>query len=104
MRKPLFLAAFAAACLAGTAVSAQTLRIALASEPTAVDPHYHDLTPNNALAQHIFDSLVRQDEQRSVLLELDDSIQALRQQVPDSPELIRLTGIYYNLLRQWTQT
>ena len=49
-------------------------------------------------------SLVRQDEQRSVLLELDDSIQALRQQVPDSPELIRLTGIYHNLLRQWTQT
>ena len=49
-------------------------------------------------------SLVRQDEQRSVLLELDDSIQALRQQVPNSPELIRLTGIYHNLLRQWTQT
>ena len=40
---------------------AQTLRIALASEPTAVDPHYHELTPNNALALHIFDNLVRQD-------------------------------------------
>ena len=66
MRKPLFLAAFAAACLAGTAVSAQTLRIALASEPTAVDPHYHDLTPNNALAQHIFDSLVSQDEKQKL--------------------------------------
>lgn len=66
MRKPLFLAAFAAACLAGTAVSAQTLRIALSSEPTAVDPHYHDLSPNNALAQHIFDSLVRQDEQQKL--------------------------------------
>lgn len=49
-------------------------------------------------------SLVRQDEQRNVLLELDDSIQTLRQQVPDSPELVRLTGIYHNLLRQWTQT
>jgi PKHD-type hydroxylase len=49
-------------------------------------------------------SLVRQDEQRSVLLELDDSIQALRQQVPDSPELVRLTGVYHNLLRQWSQT
>ena len=49
-------------------------------------------------------SLVRQDELRSVLLELDVSIQGLRLQVPDSPELIRLTGIYHNLLRQWTQT
>lgn len=49
-------------------------------------------------------SLVRQDDQRSVLLELDDSIQALRQQVPDSPELVRLTGVYHNLLRQWSQT
>jgi peptide/nickel transport system substrate-binding protein len=47
--------------------SAQTLRIALASEPTAVDPHYHDLTPNNALAMHIFDSLVLQDEQQKLL-------------------------------------
>ena len=66
MRKPIFLAAFAAACLAGTAVSAQTLRIALSSEPTAVDPHYHELTPNNALAQHIFDSLVKQDEKQQL--------------------------------------
>lgn len=49
-------------------------------------------------------SLVREDSQRSVLLELDDSIQALRQQVPDSPELVRLTGIYHNLLRQWSHT
>jgi len=45
---------------------AQSLRIALASEPTAVDPHYHDLTPNNALAAHIFDSLVLQDEKQAL--------------------------------------
>lgn len=41
---------------------AQTLRVALSSEPTAVDPHYHVLAPNNALAAHIFDSLVDTDE------------------------------------------
>ncbi len=50
------------ATMLSTPAMAQTLRIALASEPTAVDPHYHDLTPNNALAAHIFDSLIRQDE------------------------------------------
>ncbi|WP_175252979.1 Fe2+-dependent dioxygenase [Pseudomonas sp. BMW13] len=49
-------------------------------------------------------SLVRQDDQRELLLELDDSIQALRLQVPDCPELLRLTGLYHNLLRQWSQT
>jgi PKHD-type hydroxylase len=49
-------------------------------------------------------SLVREEQQRNLLLELDDSIQALRQQLSDSPELVRLTGIYHNLLRQWSQT
>lgn len=66
MRRTTFALALASAALSPMAVSAQTLRIALASEPTAVDPHYHDLTPNNALAQHIFDSLVRQDEQQKL--------------------------------------
>ena len=36
MRQPLFAAALAALSLSATAASAQTLRIALASEPTAV--------------------------------------------------------------------
>lgn len=50
----------------GSPAMAQTLRIALASEPTAVDPHYHELTPNNALALHIFDNLVLQDEKQAL--------------------------------------
>jgi len=49
-------------------------------------------------------SLVRDDAQRALLLELDDAIQALTRQLPDSPELSRLTGVYHNLLRQWSQT
>ncbi|MDR0251901.1 MAG: ABC transporter substrate-binding protein, partial [Brucellaceae bacterium] len=52
--------------LLSSAASADTLRIALGSEPTAIDPHYHDLTPNNALAAHIFEGLTRQDEQQKV--------------------------------------
>ncbi len=48
--------------LVAAPATAQNLRIALASEPTAIDPHYHDLSPNNALISHIFDGLVRQDE------------------------------------------
>ncbi|WP_349975877.1 Fe2+-dependent dioxygenase [Pseudomonas sp. WHRI 8519] len=49
-------------------------------------------------------SLVREESQRSLLLELDETIQALTLQVPESPELIRLTGVYHNLLRHWTNT
>ncbi|HEY5798426.1 MAG TPA: ABC transporter substrate-binding protein, partial [Bosea sp. (in: a-proteobacteria)] len=59
-------ALLASACLWTMPAMSQTLRVALASEPTAVDPHYHDLTPNNALAQHIFDGLTTQDEQQKV--------------------------------------
>jgi len=31
-------------------------------EPSSIDPHYHNLGPNNALARHIFESLVESDE------------------------------------------
>ncbi|MCY1285091.1 PKHD-type hydroxylase [compost metagenome] len=49
-------------------------------------------------------SLVREESQRAMLLELDESIQALTRQLPDSPELVRLTGLYHNLLRHWSNT
>lgn len=49
-------------------------------------------------------SLVRDEQQRSLLLELDETIQALTLENPDSPQLVRLTGIYHNLLRGWSQT
>jgi len=49
-------------------------------------------------------SLVRSDSQRSVLFELDLSIQQLSEEIPDSPALPRLTAVYHNLLRQWAET
>ncbi|GAA5088186.1 MAG: ABC transporter substrate-binding protein [Alcaligenaceae bacterium] len=47
------------ACAFASTAFAQTLKIGLASEPTAVDPHYHQTTPNEALISHIFEPLVR---------------------------------------------
>ena len=47
-------------------------------------------------------SLVRSDAQRRMLFDLDVSIQDLTQRVPDAPELVRLTGVYHNLLREWS--
>jgi peptide/nickel transport system substrate-binding protein len=50
------------AALWASAASAQELKIGLSAEPSAMDPHFHNLTPNNSLTKHIFDRLVDQDE------------------------------------------
>ncbi len=44
-----------------------TLTIGLSSEATAVDPHFHTLTPNNQIAAMIFDALVNQDETQQLI-------------------------------------
>lgn len=49
-------------------------------------------------------SLVGSDEKRSLLFDMDMAIQSLRKTVDDSPEIIQLTGVYHNLIRQWSQT
>ncbi|MGI9478819.1 MAG: ABC transporter substrate-binding protein [Hyphomicrobiaceae bacterium] len=56
------------ACMLGatTPSQAKDLTIALASEPTSIDPHFHNLTPNNSLAMHFFDALVIFDEKQNV--------------------------------------
>lgn len=43
------------------AAAAQTLRIAMAGETTAADPHNYALGPNSTLSQHIFEALTRVD-------------------------------------------
>ncbi len=54
------------------------------------------------------ESMVRSDDQRRLLYEMDMAITALRQQdlqrpagSGERPELVRLTGCYHNLLRMW---
>lgn len=49
-------------------------------------------------------SLVREQTRRMMLRELDESIQALAGQDAGNPEIIRLTGLYHNLLREWADT
>lgn len=46
-------------------------------------------------------SMVREDSQRRILYELDQSIQKLGSDVPDHPTIVELTSIYHNLLRSW---
>ena len=59
------LGAVAAVLLAGT-VGAADLRVGLKLEPSSIDPHYHNLGPNNSAARHIFDRLVHTNEKQQL--------------------------------------
>ncbi|MDJ0981389.1 MAG: ABC transporter substrate-binding protein [Kiloniellales bacterium] len=63
---PLRLAAgaLAAALVLPGTLAAKELTVGLASEPSSIDPHYHNLTPNNALAREIFDRLIMPDDKQ----------------------------------------
>jgi len=50
------------------------------------------------------ESMVRSDEQRRLLFDLDMNLLALRQQHGDGAETTALTGVYHNLLRMWADT
>ena len=50
-------------------------------------------------------SMVRDDGARTILFDLDRSIQAIAAvQGHDDREVIRLTGVYHNLLRRWADS
>ena len=54
----------AALFLAGTlSAGAQTLTMAVGAPVTSLDPHFHQLSPNNAVASMLFDRLVNTDAQ-----------------------------------------
>ena len=46
-------------------------------------------------------SMVRDNGERTLLFDLDSSIQRVSQALPDHPTPVQLTGIYHNLLRRW---
>jgi PKHD-type hydroxylase len=46
-------------------------------------------------------SLVRSAEDRALLFELDQAIVDLSRERPGDPALVKLTGVYHNLVRKW---
>jgi PKHD-type hydroxylase len=48
-------------------------------------------------------SLIRDAGQRGILFDLDSAIVKLNSEVPQSPALVVLSGVYHNLLRQWAE-
>jgi peptide/nickel transport system substrate-binding protein len=67
-KAPMVCAMFGMACsavaLAGPA-AAEDITIGVASEATSVDPHFHNLGPNNQLGFMIFDRLANPDERQN---------------------------------------
>ncbi|MFT3746229.1 MAG: Fe2+-dependent dioxygenase [Pyrinomonadaceae bacterium] len=46
-------------------------------------------------------SMIRDDGQRTLLFDLDQSIQRVSAKLPGDPTTVQLTGVYHNLLRRW---
>ena len=55
------------------AAGASDLTIGIGADVTAIDPHYHNVTPNNNVAAHIFDYLVLRDERQKPIPGLAES-------------------------------
>ena len=53
------------------------LVVALATPITALDPHFHNLTPNNGLGKHVFENLIKTDESQNLKPGLATSWKAL---------------------------
>lgn len=69
---------------------------------------HHHVTPVTSgvrLASFFWtQSLVPSEISRKTLFELDSAIQHLTADHPDHPSIAGLTGVYHNLLRQWSVT
>lgn len=87
-----------------------TQRIKLAAGSLVIYPSgsIHEVTPvtrGERLACYLFiQSVVKDTECRRLLYEMDLSLMDLRQRCGDAdPALVRLTGLYNNLLRRWSE-
>ena len=84
---------------------AQHIKLAAGSLVLYPSGSLHQVEPvtsgNRDVAVFWVQSMVRDVNQRSLLLQLDASIQALRARAPESPEIISLVSCYHNLLRMW---
>jgi peptide/nickel transport system substrate-binding protein len=63
----LFAPALIVLTIFATPSRAQDLVMGLGGNITSIDPHFHNLAPNNNIATHIFDRLVHQDGQQRLI-------------------------------------
>ena len=73
--------------------------------PASTVHHVTPVTRGERIASFFWiQSMVRDTSARAMLFDLDRSIQELTETAgPSAPALIRLTGLYHNLLRRWAE-
>jgi peptide/nickel transport system substrate-binding protein len=72
-----FFGAFLTTFLLAATANAADLTVGLSTPVTSLDPHFHNLTPNNSLGRHVFETLVKQDESQHMFPGLAESWKAL---------------------------
>ena len=73
--------------------------------PATTVHHVTPVTRGVRLASFFWiQSMVREDDRRSLLFELGTVLQRVEEALPEDPAMTRLTGVYFNLFRMWTDT
>jgi peptide/nickel transport system substrate-binding protein len=96
--RALILAGLATLAL-GAAASAQNLTMAVGAPVTSLDPHFHQLSPNSAVAGMVFDRLVNTDGQARPVPGLAESWQAI---APDLWEFRLRRGVRFHNGQEFT--
>ncbi|RTE66015.1 Fe2+-dependent dioxygenase [Amphritea opalescens] len=89
-----------------TQYGTQTIKLAAGDMVLYPSTSLHSVSPvtRGARVASFFwiQSMVRDSQQREMLFDLDSSVQKLTTELGAShPEVVNLSGIYHNLLRQW---
>jgi PKHD-type hydroxylase len=92
-----------------TPFGAQAVKLAAGDLVLYPASSLHRVTPvtrGERLASFFWiESLVADEGARAQLFDLDEAIQALQHTLePTDPRLLKLTGVYHNLLRRWART
>jgi PKHD-type hydroxylase len=66
--------------------------------------HVQPVTRGILAAIFWIQSLVRKNDDRQILLDLDIAIQRIRDVDPGDPSILSITDIYHNLLGRWSDT
>ena len=73
--------------------------------PSSSQHRVEPVTRGMRLASYLWiQSLVRDDNQRRMLHDLDNAIMQLNTDAPGTKASLRLLGLYHNLLRMWSDT
>lgn len=87
---------------------AQTVKLPAGSAVVYPSTSLHQVTPvtrGTRVASFFWvQSMIRDAQRREILFDLDQSIQSLGGEMgANAPDVVRLTGIYHNLIRQWAE-